>query len=123
MSDNTSVDDIARRVAARLACHLDPALPEQVERELDLLKPPKREPITISLGALIVSIATLGWTVYHDLKKDRAAASQDEAKEVERLAAGMRAKPEAAWPAANLAPEQHQLIIAAVAEEIVRSQV
>jgi hypothetical protein len=69
-----------------------------------------------------VSIASLAWTLYHDLKKDRATAAQDKTKEIEWLTAELRAQPEAQWRPANLAPEQHELIIAAVAAEIVHSQ-
>lgn len=68
------VDRIARSAAQRLARDGDlPALVPEVERQLqlgDADQPAERyEPITISLAALVVSIASLAWTVYTDLKK------------------------------------------------------
>jgi hypothetical protein len=125
VSDSTPVDDIARRVAARLAADLSPALPEQVEQELardPLEQPSERLVDPISLGALIVSIASLGWTIYHDLKKDHATAAPDQAKEIEWLAEELQAQPETQLRPANLIPEHHELIIAAIAAEIVRSR-
>jgi hypothetical protein len=68
------VDRIARSAAQRLAQDADlPQLVPQVERQLqagDAGQAAERyEPITISLAALLVSIAGLTWTVYTDLKK------------------------------------------------------
>jgi hypothetical protein len=54
MSDNTQVDDTARRVAARLATDLDPALQDQVEQELardPLEQPAERLIDPIFIGA------------------------------------------------------------------------
>ena len=68
----------ARRAAARLAESLDSGLPEQVDRELataaDRDEPRKFiDPGTaIGLGSLIVSLASLGWTIYRDLKQSGA---------------------------------------------------
>ncbi|MGH7117085.1 MAG: hypothetical protein ACREE9_21640 [Stellaceae bacterium] len=122
MTDNVRIDDTARRVAARLVPDLEQTLPAQVERALaedPLDRPAERLIDPISLGALIVSIVSLGWTIYHDQKQDWATAASDQAKDVERLTAELRAQPEAECPP-NITPEQHQLIIATVADEIVR---
>jgi hypothetical protein len=86
MSNNTGAGAIARHVAARLAADLDPALPEQVKNELardPLERPAERVIDPVSLGALIVSVASLGWTIYHDLKSDHASATQDKAREID----------------------------------------
>jgi hypothetical protein len=68
------VERIARSAAQRLARDGDlPAVVLEVERQLQLgdagRAAERYEPITISLGALVVSIASLAWTVYTDLKK------------------------------------------------------
>jgi hypothetical protein len=68
------VDRIARSTAQRLARDGDlPALVPEVERQLQLdtagQAAERYEPITISLAALVVSIASLAWTVYTDLRK------------------------------------------------------
>ena len=106
----------------RLAADLDPRLPEQVEQEL------ARDPIGAARGRSGLSwradrehrLARLDY--YHDLKKDRAAAPQDHAKEIEWLTAEVRAEPETQRRPADLTVEQQQLIIVAVAAEIVHSQ-
>src|SRR4051812_21850734 len=64
-----TADDIARRTAAQLADEIDPRLPASVEQQLQggtsgqYFDP-------ISLGALIVSVASLAWTIYHDHRND-----------------------------------------------------
>jgi uncharacterized protein (UPF0264 family) len=68
------VDRIARSAAARLAQDANlPWLIPEVERQLavgDSGQAAERyEPITISLAALVVSIAGLAWTVYTDLRR------------------------------------------------------
>jgi hypothetical protein len=40
-------------------------------------KPPQRVIEPVSLAAFVVSLASFGWTVYRDLKKDRDAAKAD----------------------------------------------
>ena len=123
MSDSARTDEIARRAAARLAADLGPALPAQVERELardPLERPAERFLDPISLGALVVSVASLGWTVYHDLKEDRAKAGRDRAAEAERLSARLReGRVEAGRLPRDLTPERHDLVIRTVAEEVV----
>jgi hypothetical protein len=67
-------DRIARRAAQRLARNADlPPLVPEVERQLqagEADQPAERyEPVTVSLAALVVSIASLAWTIYTDLRK------------------------------------------------------
>ena len=67
------VDRIARSVAERLAQDANlPSLVPEVERQLEVgagnQSVDRYEPITISLAALIVSVAGLAWTIYTDLK-------------------------------------------------------
>lgn len=62
MSDSSTIDTVARRSTARLA-DLDSSLPDQVEQALaadPLATPSERIVDPISLGALLVSIASLG---------------------------------------------------------------
>jgi hypothetical protein len=59
----------ARAAAAILAPDHDPALPAQVEAALaarDTPQRPDRYLDPLSLATLIVSIATLAWTIYND---------------------------------------------------------
>ena len=85
---------------------------------------PERTLDPVSLGALIVSAASLGWTIYRDLKKDRATAGRDQARDAERLSALLREERiEAARLPPNLTPGQHEIIITSVAAEIVGEDV
>ena len=122
MSDTTTPDAIARRSAARLT-GIDPDLPRHVDQALTedpLARPAKRVIDPISLAALIVSIASLGWTIYHDTKKDRASAGLDQAAKAQRLAAQLQEDgTEAARLPANLTPEQRDTVIRVIAAEIV----
>jgi hypothetical protein len=115
---------IARRAAARLAGPLGHNFGDAVERELardPLDDRPERVFDPISLGALIVSLASFGWTVYHDLKKDRDAAKANRA-DIEQLVAA-RLWEEPGIAAGHLPPGLTQatqaLVIDAVAVEIV----
>ena len=61
--------DAARAAATTLAPDLGPALPAQVEAALaarDTAQRPDRYFDPVSLASLIVSIATLAWTIYND---------------------------------------------------------
>jgi hypothetical protein len=61
----------ARSAAAILAPDLGPALPAQVEAALaarDTGQRPDRYLDPVALAGLIVSIATLAWTIYNDLR-------------------------------------------------------
>src|SRR4051794_989973 len=93
MSEETVAKGIARRAATRLATDVDPGLPDKVKRMLaddPLAHAPKRTLEPVSLGSLIVSLASLAWTIYRDLKKDRDAGKMDRAAEVNRLATRLR---------------------------------
>lgn len=62
----------ARAAAATLAPDLGPALPGQVEAALAALNAgqrPDRYVDPVAFGGLIVSIATLAWTIYNDLRR------------------------------------------------------
>ena len=70
----------ARAAAARLTDDTTPRLPADVERALarrDTLQPPDQYLDPVSLGALIVSVASLAWTIYNDLKKKTPTPSPD----------------------------------------------
>jgi len=74
------IAETARNAAHRLAADLGPALPTDVEATLHTggAPPgPDRYLDPVSLGGLIVSVATLAWTVYTDLKKRTPAPSRD----------------------------------------------
>jgi hypothetical protein len=65
------VERIARAAAARLSAEYGPALPVDVEAALhasDATWEPERYLDPTALGALIVSVANLAWTIYTDLK-------------------------------------------------------
>jgi hypothetical protein len=79
MSD--PIDTAARAAAQRLGTHHDPQLVAEVEAAL--LK--RGAPTTvdqyldpISLGGLIVSVATLAWTVYNDRSGRDSCPSEEE---------------------------------------------
>ena len=70
----------ARAAADRLATEFDPALVVEVEEALDTRNPARRpeqffDPV--SLGALVVSAATLAWKVYTDLKQKTPQPTRD----------------------------------------------
>jgi hypothetical protein len=111
----TDADRIARHAAARLAATLGPDLPAQVERELnaDPLDPPKRAVDPVSLASLLVSLASLAWTIWRDLRKDHATRSPGE--HAEALAAALA---QSAPPA--LPPAHRTLVVKVVVEETIR---
>jgi hypothetical protein len=111
----TDAASIARHAAARLTATLGPDLPAQVERELnaDPLEPPKRLADPISLASLLVSVAALAWTIWHDLRKDHATRPQSEQAEALAAALAVSAPP-------TLAPPQRTLLVRVVTEETVR---
>jgi hypothetical protein len=64
--------DAARSAAAILAPDLGPNLPAEVEAALaarDTQRRPDRYVDWVSLASLILSIASLAWTVYNDQRK------------------------------------------------------
>jgi hypothetical protein len=124
MSEDTEIAGIARRAADRLANDIDKGLKQAVDRELardPLDQRPERVFEPVSFAALIVSLASFGWTVYRDLKKDREAAKADRAATETRLAALLRE--EDGFAAGRLPPDmttaQQSLVVAAIAGEIV----
>jgi len=124
MSEDSKVAGIARRAADRLANEIDKALRQDVEQELakdPLDQRPERFLEPVSFAALIVSLASFGWTVYRDLKKDRDAAKADRSATEARLAALLRE--EDGFAAGRLPPEmttaQQSLVVCAIAAEIV----
>ena len=124
MSPPDTIDEIARRSAARLV-DIDPSLPDQVEQALaedPLSRPADRIIDPISLGALIVRIASLGWTIYHDIKQDRATAALDQAGKSQRLTEQLQeSEPELAPVPSDLSAERRARIISVIAAEIVGS--
>lgn len=116
MSATAPPDAVARRAAASLV-DLDRTLPAQVEQALvaDPLAASEGRPIDpISLGALIVSIVALGWTIFHDLQQDHAAAKLDRNEKAELL----RTELQSAAPA-SLPPKHRGRILRVIATEIV----
>jgi hypothetical protein len=78
------------------------------------------EYLTQSLAGLIVSIAALGWAIYHDLKQDATTASLDRTRKAERLSAKLQDHgTETANLPAHLTHQQHLRIINVIATEIV----
>ena len=69
---NDAVADIARAAAGHVAGEPEPALVQDVEIALrardDAARPESYVLDPISLGSLIVAIATLAWTVHNDLR-------------------------------------------------------
>lgn len=113
--------EIARRAAQRLASAIDANLPGQVEQEWakDPLDPSQERALDpISLGGLIVSMASLGWTIYRDIKKDHEAVQK--AATTQYLAGRLREEAQANGWLLSFAPEQQALIVEGVAQEIVR---
>ena len=110
--------------AARLV-DIDPSVTDRVEQALaddPLSRPAERILEPISLGALVVSIVSLGWTVYRDIKKDRATTRLDQAEKIRRLTKQLReAEQEDGREPADLTPQQRTQIISVIAAEIVAS--
>jgi hypothetical protein len=78
----SSPADLARRSAEALASSLGPDLPVRVEAELARrpgAEAPTRflDPVSVSLAALVVSVAKFAWDIYRDLKKDSAKPRRD----------------------------------------------
>ncbi len=75
-----AVSGIARAAAARLSTDLGGEVVVGVEEALQAQEggaSPKRYFDPISLGSLIVSVASLAWTVLRDLRRERAKPSPD----------------------------------------------
>ncbi|WP_406343965.1 hypothetical protein [Streptomyces sp. NBC_00648] len=82
IAESTDPVELGVRAAARrLAPQTYPGLPDDVEAALyarGAATRPDQYTDIASLGALIVSIGTLAWTVYNDLKSRAAAAPRRE---------------------------------------------
>ena len=78
---NDPVTAAARAAAELLAAEYGPGLRVEVEAALDARGAPQR-PVQyldpVSLGSLIVSAATLAWTIYADLRKSTLEPATDE---------------------------------------------
>ena len=91
MSELIAVSALAS--AERLAAQLGPGLPADVEAALYA---PEPEPNSgqyldpLSLGSLIVSVATLAWAVYADLRKRTPEPSPDDIARTIRVELGDR---------------------------------
>jgi hypothetical protein len=71
---------ISRAAAARLAADAGPSLTADVEAALadrGSGRPPQRYLDPTALGSLVVSVATLAWTVYTDLRSKTPSPSRD----------------------------------------------
>jgi len=102
----------ARAAARRLAAELDPGIEVDVEAALHtrgLAPQPRQYFDPISLGTLIVSVATLAWTVYTDL---RSRTPQPSAKTVARTVRVQLRDTDA------MAPEQRDRVIEVVVDEV-----
>jgi hypothetical protein len=124
MSEETEIAGIVRRAADRLANDIDKDLRRDVERELakdPLEERPQRVVEPVSFAALIVSLASFGWTVYRDLKKDREAAKAHRSATEARLAVLLREEDHfiSARLPSGMTAEQQSVVVAAIAAEIV----
>jgi hypothetical protein len=126
MTDASETATIARRVAARLAEPIDVALPNEVEEALSrdpFSRTQERVIDPISVASLILSLVSFGWTVYRDLRKDRAEAATDGRTLAERVAAQLRSGAiEPGRRPTDVSSAQEALIIRVVAEEIVAAE-
>jgi hypothetical protein len=73
---NDPIADSARAAAERLDSDYGPGLISEVEAALSS-QGQEQFFDPVSLGALIVSIATLAWTIYSDLKKTASSPAPD----------------------------------------------
>jgi hypothetical protein len=106
----------ARAAAARLVADTGTKLPADVERALadrDKIQPPDQYLDPISLGALIVSVASLAWTIYKDLRKQTPSPSP------EVIARTVRVQLEA--PPQGLDSDQRDRIIDITVEETINA--
>jgi hypothetical protein len=112
------VDRIARGAAARLAQQAgQPSLVLEVERQLevgsDTRSGDRFEPITLSIAALVVSVAGLAWTIYNDLKKQTPKPEPDVIKR--------RIRVEIELPEQVSAADRDRVIAAVVAQTLAES--
>ena len=109
------VDRIARTAAARLAHdaelpHLVPEVEYQLQAGTASQAAERYEPITISLAALLVSVANLAWSIYTDLRKQTLRPDPEVMKR--------RIRVEIELPPAQVSAADRDRVIIAVVEEM-----
>lgn len=112
---NDHIADTARAVAARLADEHGPRLAAEVERELhegDGRRGPDQYVDPTAIAGLIVSIASLAWTIYQDIRR-RGGEPQTEV--ITR-----RIRVEGPPPPASLTTAERDDLITVVVEETTR---
>jgi hypothetical protein len=80
MTDPDPISTAARAAAGQLAADYGPTMPTDVEAELatqGTTERPGQYFDPISLGSLLVAIATLAWTIYNDKRKQTPNPSPD----------------------------------------------
>jgi len=118
---NDVIGDTARGAATRLAAELaQPQLVMDVEAELQAqegrARPDQYVLDPISLGALIVGIASLAWTVYSDLRNKTARPSPEVVSRTIRV----RLRDDGNGGPSSLSPAERDRIIEVVVEETVK---
>lgn len=111
---NDLIKQAARSAGARLAAEYGASVSPQVERALsrrhDSSPPQYVDPVAI--GSLIVSAATLAWTIYRDLKSRAPRPSRDVVARTLRVQVG---------DPAGLEPSQRDRVIEVVVDETLRA--
>lgn len=115
MTTADPVKTIARATARRLAASYGAGMPSEVEAVLYAKRTSQRRDQYIdpvSIGSLIVAVATLAWTIYSDLKRKTPPPSAEAV--AEELRFEMRGHD-------GLRPDNRDLIISVVVEEVIRA--
>ncbi len=110
------VAQAARTAANRLAGELGEQLPGDVEAALhagEEAPPPDRYVDPISLAGLVISVASLAWTIYRDLKANADAPPRDA---IER-----RVRVNVRETDTTASPQQQDRIIEVVVTEVMGS--
>ena len=114
-SMNDPIGHSARAAAQRLTAHYGPGLPADVEAALHTqgaTHRPERYVDPISLASLIVSVATLAWTVYNDLRTKTPQPAPDVVARTVRVRLS---------DTTGLDPAQRDRVIDVVVEETVQA--
>ncbi|QKW20921.1 hypothetical protein HUT16_19315 [Kitasatospora sp. NA04385] len=109
----------ARAAARRLATRRTPALATDVEAALHArgaADRPERYFDPVSLGSLIVSVATLAWTVYQDRRKEGRAPRPDVVTRLVRVELDRDGGRDA-----GLGPAERDRIVRVTVEETLRA--
>jgi hypothetical protein len=109
---NETIAATARAAAARLADQRAPRLVADVELEL-VKGPPAQYVDPVSIGGLVVAVATLAWQVYTDLKSKTAQPSP------EVVARTVRVRIRESGDGGAVSPEERDRVIDVVVEETV----